>query len=202
MEVVSVKLVVFGATGRVGRAVVEQGLARGHAITAFVRSPEKLDRSEAPGLTVVTGNAADGASASAAIPGHDAVISALGVAGLEETTELSEMTANVIAGAKEHGVRRVVGVVSFAVFFTTSRPPFQFVNEEHRRDLAALKASGLDWVAAAPSTITDDDALGTYEAVLDEAPPGPEITRFDLADFLLDSVETEAFVGHAVGLSN
>jgi hypothetical protein len=96
----------------------------------------------------------------------------------------------------------MIGVLSFAVFFTTSRPPFQFVNEEHRRDLAALQVSGLDWVAAAPSTITDDDALGTYEAVLDAPPPGPEITRFDLADFLLDAVETDAFLGHAVGLSN
>jgi putative NADH-flavin reductase len=196
------KLVVFGATGRVGRAVVEQGLARGHAITAFVRSPAKLDRSDAPGLTVVTGDASDRASASAGIPGHDAVISALGVVGLDETTDLSEMTANVIAGAKEYGVRRIVTVLSFAVFFKPSPSPFQFINAEHRRDLASLQDSGLDWVGAAPSTITDDDALGTYEAVLDAKAPGPEITRFDLADFLLDAVETDAFVGHAVGLSN
>ncbi|MEP7060644.1 MAG: NAD(P)H-binding protein, partial [Actinomycetota bacterium] len=196
------RIVVFGATGRVGRAVVEQGLARGHEITAFVRSPEKLDRCEAPGLTVVIGDASDASSAAAGIPGHDAVISALGVVGLGETTALSEMTANVVAGAKAHGVRRVVGVVSVAVFFKTSRPPFQFVGEEHRRDLATLRASGLDWVGAAPGTITDDEAVGTYEAVLNARAPGEEITRFDLADFLLDAAQTDAFVGHVVGLSS
>lgn len=196
------KIVVFGATGRVGRAVVEQGLVRGHEVTAFVRSSAKLDRAEAPGLTVVLGDAADPSSAAAAIAGHDVVISALGVATLEATTELSTMNANVVAGAKAAVVSRVAVVVSAAVFFETSRPPFQHVGEEHRRDLATLRASGLEWVGAAPGTITDDDAVGSYQAVLDAPGPSGEITRFDLADFLLDAVETDAFVGHAVGLSN
>ena len=196
------RIVVFGATGRVGRAVVEQGLARGHEVTAFVRSPAKLDRSETPGLTVVLGEGSDLASVAAAIPGHDAVVSALGLPSLNLTNELSTMTANVITGARTGGVRRVAAVVSVAVFFETSRPPFQFVGEEHRRDLAALQGSGLEWVGAAPGTITDDDAVGSYQAVLDAPAPGNEITRCDLADFLLDSVETEVFVEHAVGVSN
>jgi uncharacterized protein YbjT (DUF2867 family) len=196
------KIIVFGATGRVGRAVVEQGLARGHEVTAFVRSPAKLDRSEAPGLTVVVGDASDPGSASAAIAGQDAVISALGVPTLDPTTELSTMNANVVAGAKANDVRRIATVVSVAVFSTADRPPFQFVNEEHRRDLATLSASGLEWVGAAPGTISDDDAVGSYQAEPDARAPGGEITRYDLADFLLDAVETDAFVGHAVGLSN
>jgi len=36
------KLFVIGATGRTGREVVEQALARGHQVTAFVRSPEGI----------------------------------------------------------------------------------------------------------------------------------------------------------------
>ena len=196
------KIVVFGATGRVGRAVVEQGLARGHEITAFVRSPARLGRAESPGLMVVLGDASDPASVVGAIPGHDAVISALGVTTLEETTDLSTMNANVVAGAMVTGVARVITVVSVAVFFETSRPPFQHVSEEHRRDLATLRASSLEWVGAAPATITDDDAQGSYQDELDAPAPGDQITRFDLADFLLDAVETDVFVGHAVGLSN
>jgi putative NADH-flavin reductase len=195
------KIIVFGATGRVGRAVVEQGLARGHEITAFVRSPAKLDAPEAPGLTVVTGDASDPASVAAAIPGHDAIISALGVVTLDETTELSTMNAHVVEGAKAANVSHIVTVVSVAVFYKTSRPPFQFVGEEHRRDLATLRSSGLDWVGAAPANITDAEAVGSYTAELDAPAPGEEISRSDLADFLLDAVETDAFVGHAVGLS-
>ena len=36
------KLFVIGATGRTGWEIVQQALARGHHVTAFVRSPEKI----------------------------------------------------------------------------------------------------------------------------------------------------------------
>lgn len=36
------KITVFGATGRTGLHLVDQALARGHAVTVFVRSPAKL----------------------------------------------------------------------------------------------------------------------------------------------------------------
>ena len=36
------KLVVLGATGGVGLEIVRQAIERGHAVTAFVRSPDQL----------------------------------------------------------------------------------------------------------------------------------------------------------------
>ncbi len=36
------KIAVFGATGRTGRHVLEQGLRRGHLMTAFTRRPQEL----------------------------------------------------------------------------------------------------------------------------------------------------------------
>ena len=36
------KIVVFGASGRTGLQVVEQALAAGHQVTAFVRTPSKI----------------------------------------------------------------------------------------------------------------------------------------------------------------
>lgn len=36
------KLVVFGATGGTGIQIVEQALAAGHTVTAFLRTPSKL----------------------------------------------------------------------------------------------------------------------------------------------------------------
>jgi len=52
------KLFVIGATGRTGREIVQQALARGHDVTAFVRSPESITfRNER--LTVLKGNTMD-----------------------------------------------------------------------------------------------------------------------------------------------
>jgi len=36
------KILIFCASGATGHELVKQGLALGHAVTAFVRTPEKL----------------------------------------------------------------------------------------------------------------------------------------------------------------
>ena len=36
------KLIVFGATGGTGSQLVEQAIEQGHSVTAFARSPEKI----------------------------------------------------------------------------------------------------------------------------------------------------------------
>jgi putative NADH-flavin reductase len=71
------KLTVFGATGGVGREVVNQALDRGDHVTAYVRNPAKLDLTH-PDLTVITGELTDREAVQRAVGGADAVISALG----------------------------------------------------------------------------------------------------------------------------
>ena len=55
------KVIVFGATGTTGSAVVERALECGYAVTAFVRNPEKISTSH-PNLTVFKGDVLDPAS--------------------------------------------------------------------------------------------------------------------------------------------
>ena len=71
------KVLVFGATGGTGRALVEQALEQGHAVTAFARDPAKV-RGAHQNLTVAQGNMLDANSIEAAVRGQDAVLSALG----------------------------------------------------------------------------------------------------------------------------
>src|SRR5438093_11295545 len=78
------KLFVVGANGRTGSQILDLACMRGHQVTAFVRSPEKLrqardQRACAPGLlTIVRGDPRRPDSIAAALPGHDAVLSAIG----------------------------------------------------------------------------------------------------------------------------
>ena len=71
------KVLIFGATGGTGRALVEQALEQGHAVTAFARNPAKV-QSKHPNLTVAQGNMLDSGLVEAAVQGQDAVLSALG----------------------------------------------------------------------------------------------------------------------------
>ncbi|MBD3886082.1 NAD(P)H-binding protein [Phormidium tenue FACHB-886] len=49
------KLVIFGATGSIGRQLVQQALEQGHIVTAFVRDRAKLD-DQHQNLKVVQGD--------------------------------------------------------------------------------------------------------------------------------------------------
>src|SRR6266513_2601115 len=71
------KLFVIGATGRTGQEIVQQALARGHQVTAFVRSPENIT-AKSERLTVLKGNVLDENQLFTAMQNHDAVISTLG----------------------------------------------------------------------------------------------------------------------------
>jgi len=72
-----VKLLVLGATGGIGIELVRQALERRHAVTAFVRSAERL-KPFAKRIAVVQGNVLDTGTLGQVIAGHDAVLSAFG----------------------------------------------------------------------------------------------------------------------------
>jgi putative NADH-flavin reductase len=71
------KLFVIGATGRTGREIVRQALAKVHDVTAFVRSPDGI-ASKDERLTVLKGNVMDEDELFRAMQNHDAVVLTLG----------------------------------------------------------------------------------------------------------------------------
>jgi putative NADH-flavin reductase len=190
-------IVVFGATGRAGSAVVERALARGNAVTAFVRDPSRV---AADGVRVRVGDALDATAVRAALEGQRAAVGALG-ARMRESTELSDAMRALIDAAQDAGLPRLVTVSQVGVFLTKTAPEFVHVREEHLRVLEALRASSLAWTAVAPPGIEDRPRVGRYAAALDERAPRWTISRGDLADALLDALERPEWIGHVVGVS-
>lgn len=73
------KITVFGATGRIGAAAVQQALDAGHQVTAVVRDPARLGVDHHPSLEVVTiRDLTDAKVVREALKGRDAVISGIG----------------------------------------------------------------------------------------------------------------------------
>ncbi|MBU4555955.1 MAG: NAD(P)H-binding protein, partial [Actinobacteria bacterium] len=67
------RIVVIGATGRTGRAVVEQALGHGDEVVAFARQPERLELSH-PRLTLAPGDVRELDSLRAALVGAEGVV--------------------------------------------------------------------------------------------------------------------------------
>ena len=156
------RLLVVGATGDLGRAVVANALARGHDVTALVRD---LTRAELPDeVRSVPGDVLDPVSLEAAARDRDAVICALGTPSPRRaTTLLEEGTANLVAAMKQVGVPRLICVTLLGVGESGANAALLYrhivfrllspmvpdtVNQER-----VVRDSGLDWVLVRPPTI-------------------------------------------------
>lgn len=207
------KLIVFGASGGTGREIVKQALDRGHSVTAFVRNPAKLGLTH-DRLTVARGNVMDAASVEAAIPGHDAVLVAVGHRRyLGPSRVLSLGTQNIVDAMKTHYVRRLVcetalGVgdsagrlgVYYTLFVIPVILPFYWYDKG--RQERVVRASGLEWVIVRPAQLTNGRKRGQYKH-------GPKvgnfawstsISRADTADFMLNQVGETPYLRTAVGV--
>ena len=137
------KLVVFGATGGTGRALVEQALAQGHEVRAFVRNPAKMTTQHEK-LKVVKGNVTDCHSVGAAVAGQDAVFSALGVrfnwVPLITAIIVSQVLVRTIAMPRWLQLLTDIGLPILALLYTARTPPI--VSQATKCILAAMEREG------------------------------------------------------------
>ena len=108
------KLTILGATGSVGRELVDQALSAGHTVTVLVRNPEKLETSVSR-VTVVQGDVTNADAVQRAIVGADAVLSALGHSKSSPDDVLATASANAIAAMRPAGIKRLVVLANTAL---------------------------------------------------------------------------------------
>jgi uncharacterized protein YbjT (DUF2867 family) len=204
-------VIVFGATGRSGRAVVARLLERGHSVTAFVRNPEKIEAGNY-GVRVATGDVLDAETVEPAIRGHDAVISCLG-AGLKGRVR-SEGTRNIITAMHAAGVRRLLSQSSLGVgdsrqnlnaywkhlmFGLLLRNAYR----DHHIQERYIRESGLDWTILRPGALTDGPVTGNYVHGFPstERRISLKLSVADLADFAVRELEEPQYIGGDPALS-
>ncbi len=199
------KLFVIGATGRTGREVIEQALARGDHVTAFVRSPESITlRNER--LTVLKGNAIDEDQLSDAMRDHDAVLSTLGPREVFKPSSLLHDSALATTRAmRRSGVKRFVVLSAAAHFPGIPNRIASFILRNHMRDSLAMEkivqANGLDWTIARPPRLTQEQYT-TYRSREGAAPKmGFTLSRKAVAAFMLDAIEQKKHFQKIVGIA-
>jgi uncharacterized protein YbjT (DUF2867 family) len=118
------QITVFGASGGIGRHVVDQALADGHDVVAYVRTPDKLGR-HTPRLRVVVGELSDTAVIQQAVQGSQAVISALGPSLKRGATgtPVTDGTNNILKAMQATGVDRFIGLATPSVPDPATNPP-------------------------------------------------------------------------------
>ena len=203
-------VIVFGPTGGTGREVVRQALDAGHRVTAYARTPEKLqlrhDR-----LRVVQGDVFDAAGVVAACAGQAAALVTLG--GKPRGPQpCAAGTLHAIQGLHKHGGRRLIVESSLGVgdskgeagwLFEKLLAPLllraEMADKEQQERL--VRASDLDWVIARPGYLTGAPPKYAYRAAPHLDHPG-RIARADVAHFMVGQLENDAWLGQTLGLSD
>jgi putative NADH-flavin reductase len=204
------KLVLVGASGFVGSAILKESLDRGHKVTAIVRHPEKL-KTIHKNLVVKQGDVSLSDKVTDLFKGADAVISAYNPgwqnpAIAEETTKVYRY---ILDGVRQAGVKRflVVGgagslLISHGIRLMDAGvmpefilPAVRALADVYLIDLMAEK--NIDWVFFAPAgnleagIRTGKFRLGKDDLIVNETGES-KISVQDYAVAMIDEVEKPA----------
>jgi putative NADH-flavin reductase len=155
------RVLVLGATGGIGNLLLEFATARGHEVTAFVRSPQKIAlKSER--LRVVPGDLLHAEQLAQVLLGQDVVLSAFGPATLRRVTTRGEFGTALATAMERSGVRRAV-VVSSGLLFEEQNTIGKLLRGTFFRNLlpdmtameATLEKDGLEWTIVRPPRLTN-----------------------------------------------
>jgi len=198
------KIAIIGATGRVGQAIVDEALKRGHEVTAIARDPSKVKA--APHLKAVKADVLEASSAATAVKGADAVISAYnpGWTNPNIREDTTKGFTGIIGGLKKAGVKRVLFVGGAGSLVEgggrlVDKPDFQpqwkpgALGAADALDLVR-KEKDLDWSFLSPPVMLKDGArTARYrhgkESPVRDAKGESHISVPDLAHAILDEIE-------------
>ncbi|MGK8468841.1 NAD(P)-dependent oxidoreductase [Nocardia cyriacigeorgica] len=206
------RIAIFGATGTLGRHVLERALRQGHEVTILTRDASRV-ASTHDNLRVLEGDVLDPAAVDGAVAGQEAVLICLGNG--RKGVVRAEGARTVIEAMRRNGVKRLIcqstlGVGDsrdnlnflwkYVLFGLVLRPAYN----DHVRQEEHVRASDLDWTIVRPSAFTDGPETGTYRQGFtgNEAGLSLKISRADIAEFMLDQLTDRTSLRRAVGISN
>jgi putative NADH-flavin reductase len=211
------KLTVFGGTGAAGRGLIEQALEGGYEVTAFARNPSKIALRHAR-LTILQGELEDEIPIENSLIGAGAAVSLLGpgAAGDYRSKPLARGTQNIIDAMKKLGIRWLIAVATpsarapddlpelkFRILVSIIRTAMRPAYDEIVGISQAARASELDWTIVRVSTLNNKPGSGKIRVgYLGRGEVGAQISRADMAGFILDELKNGRYIGKMPVISN
>lgn len=206
------KLIIFGATGTVGRHLVTQALDAGHEVTAFTRNAGKFPVPLHPALTIAEADVLDPDAVTRAVQGHDIILCALGDG--NKGNVRYKGTENIIHAMEQTGIQRLIcqstlgagdskGNLNFFWKYIMFGMLIKKAFLDHELQEQSVQASKLNWTLVRPGAFTDGPLTGVYRYGFTDSDKAVKlkISRADVADFMLKQVASEHYERRAVSLS-
>ena len=214
METPPKTIAIFGATGRAGQHLVQQALNSGYCVRALARDPGKLGRQHER-LLVIRGSLSDKPQVEQVIAGADAVLSALGPTSNAPTFEISQGTSGIISAMKKHGVKRLIISAGAGVGDPGDTPKLfnklinvalkataRNVYEDMLKTVDLVRQSGLEWTVVRVPRLTDSPQTGQIRVGMVGQGTGANLSRADMAEFMLKQIDDGRYLRQAPVISN
>lgn len=212
------KIAVFGATGIVGRAVVNEALKKGHEVTVLTRDAGKITTRHEH-LHVVEDNVADKNVVRTVLKGQEAVIQTLGIGGKGDgkpTSIVSEANRIIMAEMEQMNVKRLIAISVIGAGDSLNFLPwiyrklvlplfmkwFQAVIDDKNRMEPMIMKSGFDWTIVRCTTVEERRATGKVNATLDGKGLKFSISAADMAVFMVSQLTDSRFLKQTPTISN
>jgi uncharacterized protein len=204
------RILVLGATGRVGSHIVSLALRDKHIITALVRNPNKV-KVDNENLHIIKGNVLEKQDIENAMKNVDVVISALNTDG---TNTLTKSMSLILDAMNKMNVKRIITVGTAGILQSRLMPSIlryqsseskrktTFAAQEHHNVYELLKKSDTDWTIVCPTYLPDGEYTGTYRIERSLLPKGGvEISVADTAEFTYQQIQCKEYLKSRVGIA-
>lgn len=212
------KIIIFGATGFSGQAILAEAIKQGHDVTVLVRDAS-IVQIKHNNLTIVEGNVLDSQTVASVVQHQEAVIQCLGVGGKGDgkpTTFISDATTVIVNEMQKQQIKRLIAMSNVGAgnsvafqpwFFTKIILPYfmkwlKVIIEDKNRMEPIIMNSNLDWTIVRCPNIVDKPTKGKYNATLDGKGLKLSITLQDLSKFMVGQLKEMTFNKQAPCISN
>jgi putative NADH-flavin reductase len=212
------KLVIFGATGFSGQAILKLALSKGYQVTVLVRNKSTITIKH-DNLTVIQGKVLDRNDVKKALEHQDAVIQCLGVGGKGDgkpTTFISEANKIIVDEMEKQKVSRLIAMSNVGAGNSLSFQPWFFTNfilpyfmkwlkviiDDKNRMEPTIMNSELEWTIVRCPKIVEKTPKGNVHTTLDGKGLKLSITLGDMAEFIVYQLTDSTYSKQAPSISN
>ncbi len=208
------RILILGATGRMGKHLLEQALHRGHVVHALVRNKSKPALSHSQ-LHIFEGTPLDSTALEKAMTGCEAVLSALNISRTSDfpwaplrtpKDFLSGSMKVIIEVCNKLHCKRVIVTTAWGVNETKKEIPgwfrwfidhsnIRFPYLDHGVLENLLKISSLEWTIVRPVGLTNSSQEKKVIVSFNAVPrPGLTVSRRTVAKFMLGVLHDKAYI--------
>ena len=204
----SMNVIIFGATGGIGKWALKHALEKGYNVTAYVRNKQKMVIEDNK-LTVIQGEIYDFDKVKSALIGQDAVIWCIGIPMKNKLVKFESQKGHeiLLKAMKETGVKRLIDWGTPSVTFDKDKKSFITVvpgimagilfskaKTEMLNIGEMLKKSDLDWTMVRFLMPQDSTYLGKVKVGFGDVKMNFAISREDIGAFMVDQVESRKYI--------